>query len=221
MCASARPCRALAYDRAVAGLLRRIRGASSVEDERERLRHAQESAARQLEAMKHELRERVEAIRDRERQLDEALSGVPGTAAVSLPRTDDEATVAQRERAVAAREQMLAQRERELPPAAGDAASERALVEQRLAELREAEKLFLRTQSELASRSETVAARERLLASRERALGDDGRSDRSELAELEARLRRLERSGAPAADDTGSFAGGLESLRRRGTRRQT
>jgi hypothetical protein len=204
-------------------LLRRIRGASSVEDERERLRQAQESAARQLEAMKHELRERVEAVRHRERLLDEALTGAPGSPVVSLPRIgDDASTIAQRERAVAAREEMLARREQELPPAPGDATSERQLIERRLAELREAEKLFLRTQSELASRSETVAARERLLASRERASGDGDRSDRSELVELEARLRRLERSGAPStSDDAGSFAGGLESLRRRGTRRRT
>jgi DNA repair exonuclease SbcCD ATPase subunit len=206
-------------------LLRRIRGASSVEDERERLRQAQESAARQLEAMKHELRERVQAVRDRERQLEEALTGAPSPPVVSLPRIDgDAATMAERERAVRTREEMLARREQELapiPPDTGDARNERALIERRLAELREAEKLFLRTQSELASRSETVAARERLLASRERALGDGDRSDGSELAELEARLRRLERESAPAAgEDRGSFAGGLESLRRRGTRRQ-
>jgi hypothetical protein len=191
----------------VGGLIRRIRGTSSVEDERELLRHAQESAARQLEAMKHELAERVQAVREREHALEEALTNAPGSRVISLPHLDDsEAGIDQ-------------------TPLAGTSpndAGTRERIEQRLADLREAEKLFLRTQAELASRSEAVAARERLLASRERALGDGDRSDSFELAELEARLRRLERAGAaPAGEDTTSFAGGLESLRRRGTRRKT
>ena len=209
----------------MAELLRRIRGASSIEDERELLRHARETAAHQLEAMKRELAERVQAVRDRELQLEAALAGAPGQPIASPPHVgDDVAEFAQRERGLAAREAMLAQRERALAqtaPAAHDA-SDSERIEQRLADLREAEKLFLRTQAELATRSEAVAARERLLAGRERALGDGDRSDRSELTELEARLRRLERAGAtPAGEDTASFAGGLESLRRRGTRRQT
>jgi hypothetical protein len=211
---------------AVSALLRRIRG-TSVEDERAMLRHAQESAALQLDAMKHELAERVQAVRDRERALEDALTSAPGQHVVALPRADDDAAqVAQRERAVAAREEMLARREQELaqaPPLLalpGSDAAERERLEQRLAELRDAEKLFLRTQAELASRSEEVAARERLVAGRERA-GDTGHQDRTELTELEARLRRLERAGASTpSEDTASFAGGLESLRRRGTRRQ-
>ncbi len=196
----------------MSGLFRRIRGASSVEDERERLRHAQESAARQLEAMKHELAERMQAIRERERQLEQALTGVPGSSVAALPPLDgDAAEIAQRERALEAREAAQAQHE-----------EERGRIEQRLADLREAEKLFLHTQAELATRSEAIAARERLLAGRERTLGDGDRSDRSELTELEERLRRLERAGpAPVVADTASFAGGLESLRRRGTRRAT
>jgi hypothetical protein len=192
------------------------------------LRHAQEAAAAQLDAMKHELAERVQVVRDRERALEDALASAPGQHVVALPRGDDNAAqVAQRERALAAREEMLARREEELAHALpvvalpGSDAAERERVEQRLAELRDAEKLFLRTQAELASRSEEVAARERLVAGRERA-GDTGHQDRAELSELEARLRRLERAGAPAAgEDTASFAGGLESLRRRGTRRQS
>ena len=192
------------------------------------LRHAQEAAAVQLDAMKHELAERVQAVRDRERALEDALTSAPGQHVVALSRADDDAAqVAQRERALAAREEMLARREEELavaPPLVGlpdSDAAERERVEERLAELRDAEKLFLRTQAELASRSEEVAARERLVAGRERA-GDTKHQDRAELTELEARLRRLERAGAPAAnEDTASFAGGLESLRRRGTRRQS
>ena len=215
---------------AVSALLRRIRG-TSVEDERAMLRHAQESAAMQLDAMKHELAARVQAVRDRERALEEALTDAPGQHVVRLPRADEDAAqIAQRERALAAREEMLARREQELaqaPPLAlpGSDTAERERVEQRLAELRDAEKLFLRTQAELASRSEEVAARERLVAGRERA-GDTSNQDRTELTELEARPRKIERAGASPpngarGEDTATFAGGLESLRRRGTRRHS
>ena len=189
------------------------------------LRHAQESAARQLDAMKHELAERVQAIRERERALEQALGEAPSQSLVSLTHVGDDAT--ERERALAAREELLARREQELAGtsvvALPDDAGERVRIERRLADLREAEKLFLQTQSELASRSEAVAARERLVAGREREEGGAGRqSDHSELTEPEARLPRFERAGAPSArDDAASFAGGLESLRRRGTRRQT
>jgi hypothetical protein len=219
----ARFCRALTYDRAVPGLLRRLRG-SSVDDERAMLRYAQESAALQLEAMKHELAERVQAVRERERALEDALLATPGQAPVSLPPVAEDAVeIAQRERALTAREEMLARREEELAQKGSlpADASERERIEQRLADLREAEKLFLVTQAELASRSEAIAARERLIAGREHAAGDGDHADRSELTELEARLRRLERAGTSApGEDTASFAGGLESLRRRGTRRQ-
>lgn len=192
----------------MAPLFRRGRGASSVEDERELLRRAQEAAAIQLEAMKRELADRVQAIRDRERELEDALSLAP-------PRP---AAVALRDDAVA---QTTAQepRLRELPT---EDPAERERIEQRLADLREAERLFLRTQAELTTRSEAIAARERILATRERELGADDSRDHTELAELEARLRRLERSGGTQpADDATSFAGGLEALRRRGTRRPT
>ena len=189
------------------------------------LRHAQEAAALQLEAMKHELAERVQAVRERERALEDALQATPRQPPVALPPVgDDAAEIAQREQALAAREETLAQREEELaqtgsPPAD---AGERERIEQRLADLRAAEKLFLLTQAELASRSEAVATRERLVAGRERAAGDVDQPDRSELTELEERLRRLERAGTPTpGEDTASFAGGLESLRRRGTRRPT
>ena len=80
-----------------------------------------------------------------------------------------------------------------------------AQIEARLAELREAEKLFLRTRDELAARSEAVAARERLVAQKERELDDreDGAASEwgpNELSEMEARLRRLEQQHARRAD---------------------
>ena len=84
--------------------------------------------------------------------------------------------------------------------------------------------MFLRTRDELSARSEAIAARERLLAERERELAEGGAvgapPSLPELADLEVRLRKLE-SGSPSGDDSGSFAAGLESLRRRGTRRRT
>ena len=71
-------------------------------------------------------------------------------------------------------------------------------------ELRDAEKLFLRTREEVAARSEAVAARERLVAQRERELDDreDGKGnwDGTGLSEMEARLRRLEAAAARRAD---------------------
>ncbi|HXY16573.1 MAG TPA: hypothetical protein VEH79_00175 [Gaiellaceae bacterium] len=199
-------------------LLRRRRGATSVEDEREALRSLQQAAAQQLEAMKHELAERVGAVRERELELEAALSATPNRPAAGQTTGST----------LAAQGQELRRREHELParaalPSRQDAA-ERERIEQRLAELHEAERMFLLTRDELSARSEAVAARERLIAERERELAQDGAGTMPpslpELADLEVRLRRLE-SGGQAADDSRSFAAGLESLRRRGTRRQT
>ena len=90
-----------------------------------------------------------------------------------------------------------------------------AHIEARLAELREAEQLFLRTQQELAGRSEALTARERLVAELEREVGAS-REDWGghELAELERRLRKLEteRSGVP--ETTQTFSGGFSRMRR-------
>ena len=91
-----------------------------------------------------------------------------------------------------------------------------ARIEARLEELREAEKLFLRTRDELAARSEAVAARERLVAQKEREL--DERDDASpwapaELSEVEARLRRLEQQQTQLpGEQTAGFSGGLRKL---------
>jgi hypothetical protein len=91
-----------------------------------------------------------------------------------------------------------------------------ARIEARLEELREAEKLFLRTRDELAARSEAVAARERLVAQKEREL--DEQEDASpwataELSEVEARLRRLEQQQAQLPpEQPAGFSGGLRKL---------
>ena len=213
------------------GFRRHERDQTSIEDEREALRHQRAAAAEELERLKRELAERVAAIRVKERQLDEALGRLPSglipPVSAGAPLTahagQHEADLARRAAALAERERALAAREALPPPS--PAAQQAAGIDGRLAELKEAERAFLRTQEELAARSEAVAARERLVADREREL--DEREDhaglgptRSELTELESRLRRLESTGrAPNVEDTQSFAAGLETLRRRGTKR--
>jgi hypothetical protein len=105
-------------------------------------------------------------------------------------------------------------------PAADPDAQRLAEIERRLAELRDAEKVFLRTQEELGARSEAVAARERLVSQREKEL--DEREDswgHPGLSELEARLRRLERH-QQTGETTQSFSGGLTRLSREGSRRK-
>jgi len=210
----------------------------TIEDERDALR-AQHAA---LEDLKRELAERVAAVRERELELHHALDEVggprPGTPTLPAPVLGDgeadtgedaleaerrERHLLEREQALAALEQELEVREQglearaeqiaALPPADPDAAR-LAQIEARLAELRDAEKLFLRTRDELAPRSEAVAARERLVAQRERELDDreDGKGQWAgpELSEVEARLRRLEQK--QPGEQTLGFSGGLRKL---------
>jgi hypothetical protein len=219
---------------------------TTVEDERAALR-AQNAA---LEDLKRQLTERVEAVRARELELHHALAETnslpPGSRAANnatagLDAQRREQAVAQRERAVAAAEAELAARTRQLeldpasaetmvgvpmpvtaPPAEPD--SERlAQIEARLAELRDAEKLFLRTRDELAARSEAVAARERLVSQKERELDDRedgvGQWASAGLTEMEARLRRLEQQQDPS-EQTMGFSGGLRKLQQGTTRQQ-
>ncbi len=108
------------------------------------------------------------------------------------------------------------------PPPPDPDAEKLAKIEARLVELREAEKLFVRTREEVAARSEAVAARERLVSQRERELDDreDGKGswDGTGLSEMEARLRRLEEQ--QPGEQTLGFAGGLRKLEQ-GTRTST
>ena len=222
--------RTLAYDRAVPGFRRREQAVTSVEDEREALQRQRTAVAEELDRLKRELAERVAAVREKERLLDEALGRAPVHSGLKVSTDGGGDALTRQAAALAERERMLVERERALAargalPGTPAEADGSARVEARLAELREAERVFLRTQEELAARSEAVSARERLVADREREL--DEREDRagigptrSELAELESRLKRLESSGrAPSVEDTQSFAAGLEGLRRRGTKR--
>jgi hypothetical protein len=216
---------------------------TTIEDERDVLR-AQHAA---LEDLKRELAERVDAVRERELELRQALAaaggprpGAPTPPASGLADADtgEDALEAERrarellerEQALEARKQALEAREQELetraeqiaalPPADPDA-GRLAQIEARLAELRDAEKLFLRTRDELAPRSEAVAARERLVAQRERELADrengKGQWASTELTEMEVRLRRLEQH--QPGEQTLGFSGGLRKLEQ-GTRSQ-
>jgi hypothetical protein len=205
---------------------------TTVEDERDALR-AQHAA---LEELKRELSERVRAVQERERELSYALDEAGGPRPGGTPLPPVAATVdpgraselERRERALAEREQALISREDELerraeqiaamPPPDPDA-EKLAKIEARLVELREAEKLFVRTREEVAARSEAVAARERLVSQRERELDgrEDGKGawDGTGLSEMEARLRRLEEQ--QPGEQTLGFAGGLRKLEQ-GTR---
>jgi len=222
---------------------------TAIDDERDALR-AQHAA---LEDLKRELAERVDAVRERELELQHALAEAGGprpavptpappapapvladveadTGEDALEAERRERELLERERFLAAREREIATREQELEaraeqnaelPQADPDAARLAQIEVRLAELRDAEKLFLRTRDELAPRSEAVATRERLVAQRERELDDheDGKGQWAgpELSEVEARLRRLEQK--QPGEQTLGFSGGLRKLEQ-GTRSQ-
>jgi DNA repair exonuclease SbcCD ATPase subunit len=179
------------------------------------------------------LRERLEQLERRERSVaarEKALADTP-----ELPPAPDDDWLARRERAVDERQAQLEQQaadlegrerrvaEREQKADAVLAEPERqerrlAEIEARLAELREAERIFIRTRAEVAARSEAVAARERLVAERERELNGGVGHDDVAISELEARLRRLERQHTDV-EQAQSFTGGLGRLSREGARR--
>ena len=262
------------YNRAMA--FKRRGEPTTIEEERAALR--EQHAA--LEDLKRQLAERVDAVRERELELNHALAEAGGSRhAVDAPPSEPltphavlsdaeadtgedaleaerrERALLEREQAVAEREALLAEQERELEaraarehelltereselerrgaePAAVVPAPHRepeseadatrlTQIEARLAELRDAEKLFLRTRDELAARGEAVAARERLVAQKERELDDrddeKGQWAPQELTEMEARLRRLEQQ--QPGEQTLGFSGGLRKLGE-GTRSQ-
>jgi len=220
-----------------------------IEEEREALR-AQHAA---LEDLKRELAERITSVREREVELHHALADVESgdpSAVSSVARRSvgpnaveetgenaleagrSERMLLDREQAAAKREALVEARFRELELATEEATSAQdpdekrlAQIEARLLELRDAEKLFLRTRDELAARSEAVAARERLVSQRERelderedAVGVD-RAPGVAFSEMEARLRRLELQQQDPREQTRGFSGGLRKLEQ-GTRPQ-
>lgn len=216
----------------------------SLDDERALLHESRLA----LDRLKSELAERVAAVREREEELrlavEDARRGqLPSTPPPAMPSRPAEAhddtaahELRRREQALEARQEALNQRERELARreralAEGEAAAlnghsadeeREARIEARLAELKEAEKLFLRTRDEVAARSEAVAARERLVAQRERELDeleDAPQREARALTELEERLARLEQ-GRAVGEDTLGFSGGFRKLQQSGIRQR-
>jgi hypothetical protein len=162
------------------------------------------------------LLERERAVAARESALAGQVGAANGDGALAAMTADLEArsrTLETRVAALDAREHAIAKRE-QIPELA-----RLAEIDARLATLRDAEEAFLRTRRELADRSDALAARERMIAQRERELDerDDGWGG-PEMHELEARLRRLERHGAPG-EGSRSFSGGFRRLEQQGTRR--
>ncbi len=218
----------------------------SLDDERAMLhesRMALDALKAELAERVKAVREREEELRQ---AIADAKRGeVPAAPLPPAPKAGDaspttlelqrrERAVADRERELAARAAELAAREQAVvdrdaaatsagshpmpaPPDIADGERE-ARIEARLAELKEAERLFLRTRDELAARSEAVAARERLVAQREREqdeVEDAPKRGAQELAELEERLARLEQG---AGEDTLGFSDGFRKLRQSGAR---
>ena len=214
----------------------------TVEDERAALREQWLA----LDTLKRELSERVRAVEERERELQATLAQArrdggsvlppataPGAAVVSAQLIELErrtAALHERERQLAAREQADGDGSSAVLPAATSDEQRLAEIDARLAALQEAEQAFIRTQQELAGRSEALTQRERLVSQRERELDqlEDATDARPEVAELEARLRRLESQRAvppapvqqPAVEDTQGFSGGFKRLQDQGTRRR-
>ena len=196
--------------------------------------------AREASVTKRERELEVERRTLQERNGSEPDTGEDALEAERRERAyvEREQTIDERERELESRALELAEQDRELEQRAAQAATAAtaaavvpapqqdearlAQIEARLAELRDAEKLFLRTRDELADRSEAVAARERLVAQKERELDDRedgvGQWAGSELTEMEARLRRLEQK--QPGEQTLGFSGGLRKLQDGTTRSQ-
>ena len=94
-------------------------------------------------------------------------------------------------------------------PQPAPASDELERIEARLAELREAEQAFVRTQHELAARSDALTEQEAVLAKRERDLAaSEAAAPSPELEFLEARIRRLEQGSRPRPDEAQTFSAG-------------
>lgn len=170
-------------------------------------------------------------------ELPAAASGpqTPGVASDQLDVRESELAARadeldQRETALAEREEVLTSRsaaldEREAALEAGndkvkvpaDATAELERIEEKLAELRDAEQAFARTHAELAKRSDALAEQEEALAKRERALAAK-EAPPVGLDVLEARIRRLEQGGRRREREPQTFSAGLRGLQERGLR---
>ena len=208
----------------------------SIETEYERLRAIRLAAEQELGRLRRELTERVTAVEQRERELADAVARIHRSAR-STSATEESAVertrvglaaqvqeLTRREKELEARESALLKAEADLTrrAAAESETPEERLrhIEERMAALQEAEKAFARTQAELAARSESLASREAVLTEQELtapSVGSPAVPNRAELAELDERLRRLERETRDAAAPRG-FGDDLRTLEQRGLR---
>jgi len=160
-------------------------------------------------------------------ELDTRVAALADAARVLAER---EGAVEARERELHTREAELAEREQalvvEAAPVPADEPQptahpvETARVEAKLAELRDAEAAFARTQHELAARSEALSEREAELAARERALEERAAPEATaDIDALEARIRRLEQGKSQTrGTEQPTFSSGLRALQERGLR---
>jgi len=212
---------------------RRDREPVSIESEHERLRAIRIAAEQELGRLRRELSERVAAVEQRERELADAVVRINRAASPEESAAVDRARVGlnahvheltTREKEIEARESALLKAETDFTRRAAEkmeTPEERLQhIEERMAALQEAEKVFARTQAELAARSEALASREAALTERELAAPSatsPAIPNRAELAEIDERLRRLERETRDATSPKG-FGDDLKALERQGLR---
>jgi DNA repair exonuclease SbcCD ATPase subunit len=158
----------------------------------------------------------VRELEAREAALDEGERSLAGREAALEARTAEldarDATLTERER-----ERVAPTREPEPEPE--PRTEELEQIEARLAELRAAEQAFVRTQHELAARSDALTEREAALAERDRALSTKETPPKApDLEVLEARIRRLEQGGRIGREEAQTFSSGLRALQDRGLR---
>jgi DNA repair exonuclease SbcCD ATPase subunit len=206
----------------------------SIEGEQERIHAIRVAAEQELGRLRRELTERVQAVEERERELSDALARVNRNPGRKASISDDEALahaqvglaahaqeLNRREKELAARERAYLKMEADLARRAAGAAEtpeERlAHIEARLAALQEAEKAFARTQAELAAQSEELASREAAVVEGERSSGGSTITSKAGLAEIDERLRRLERETRPTPTERG-FGDALRALEQKGLR---
>jgi DNA repair exonuclease SbcCD ATPase subunit len=149
-------------------------------------RHSeQQHAGAELERLKQSLRERAEAIAERERELVElqARLGEGKPRKQKQPETVDTDALVARERAALDRAQTLEARERELQARAAQLESQAAQIEQR--------ELELATELALAQSHVNDSLSERELANAERAKLEE-RAEEARRVEKELAARRIE-----------------------------
>jgi chromosome segregation ATPase len=208
----------------------------TVNAELDRLRAIRKAAEEELGRLRVELTERVATVEKKERELADALAKVSRGAVGRIPPGADEA-LAHAQVGLAARAQELNRRERELTSrerqfvqmegelaqrlaAAAETPKELLVqIDARVAALKEMEAAFVRTQAELAARSDDLSRREAELLEHGRALSGvgagSGGMSHAELADLDERIRRLEQQTREAGAER-SFGDGLRVLERRG-----